>query len=1060
MKRKNLLFLAILVGFLPLVRPIFGQVDKADIVGRIQDSSGAVLPGAPVEIKRLSTNQVFRAVSSTTGDYSIVNLIADTYDIEASLPGFRKVVRKGVTLEIGRTYRFDFELTIGDIAQTLEVTADAPPLRTESPELGLVIDKKKVDSLPNSFRDWTAFIALVPGATPSRSNYAGGGLAAYGFNVGGFRRSDNVFKIDGTVMSTNFALITFFPNLDAIQEVDVKTSLYGAEYGQRPGGQINAVTKSGTNDLHGTVFDFLRNSALDARNFFAPTKPPYKRNLFGATAGGPIFIPRLFDGHDKAWFFVSYAGERRRQLRILTGQVPTVDEKNGHFGTAITDPLTRQPFANNIIPSDRFNPIARKLMAFWPDPNTTGRGFNFTSPNSSTRFNENQLIAKVDWDVSASDRWSFRFVNSSSPVDNTNAISTFSTLDPFKTWGPSITNTRTFAGRLVNEFGIHLFRRPAINGSIFSVAGFGETLGWPNYPRKNIDRDGVPITSVTGYLPLGDSPNKGPVVLGYWEVKDNLSFSRRSHSLKMGYAWLRHFNLWVLEDRTRLNFIPRYTGNAFADFLLGFPSSTSQGAEFLRWNMHQDTSSFYLQDNWTVSPRLTVNLGLRYEYRGPVFDKRGFSGNFNPSTARLDPPLQNITLLPGETGRFQADTPLVSWKKTGFLPRVGLAFRLSDKTVIRSGYGVYANEPNLGMIQGIGQNPRPGSDQISYLADANTPTISLSNPFSTTAAPGSTFPNVFGVQTALPQALTHSWGLTIQRELASKMVFEVGYQGSHSVHQPHMVTFNDAIPGTAPRQQRRPFPQYQNITYTLADDNVSVHGLDLRLERRPGASGLTIQMAYSLLKALDTAGGRASVAGDPAFTSRNATRLSERGRGQGDIPGRFVLALGYELPFGPGKKYATSGFMGHIIGGWALQSILTLQSGPYLTVIVPFDRLDVGSTNSSRPDLIRNPNLPDSERTVQRWFDTSAFATPAAFTYGNAGRAIVEGPAISSLDLAIQRFFKTTETTQLEFRSEFFNSTNHPNFQLPGSGFGTPAFGVIAGALDGRTIQFGLRFRF
>jgi len=1040
-----------------LISDLRAQIDKAVVVGRIQDTSGAIIIDAEVQMKRLSTNEVFRTITTDSGDYTLVNLQIDTYEIRASMTGFKSEVRTGITLEIGRTYRIDFQLSVGEVTETVQVTSEAPILKTESPELGQVIDNQKVVGLPIRSRDFMGFISLIPGAAPSRGSYGGGGLANTGFNIAGQRRTDNMMYMDGGIVTEGNGATTFFPSLDALQEVEVKTGLYSAEFGIKPGGQISTITKSGTNKPHGTLFEFHRNDNLSARNFFDRANiPEFKNNLFGATLGGPLFIPRVFNGKDRAWFFLSYSGERRRRVRSLTGVVPTAEEKNGRFTSTITDPLTNLPFPNNTIPSNRFNPVSLKLLPFWPDPNTTGRGFNFTSPNSSDNFDANQFIAKVDLKQSDVSRWSGSFVFDSLPNVATNAIEAFSLNDPLHTWRGSLTNTRSIRGTVINDFSVHYFLR-AFTVSTIVRPGFGASLGIPNL--NYVDRDGVPTTSVTGFLSLGDRTIVGPVNIGSWEIRDNLSFNKGAHSFKTGFHGRRHFNLEALIRRSSFSFTSRYTGNAFADFLLGLPTQTNQGAESNRSHVIQNSMHFYFQDSWKATSKLTLNLGLRYEYRAPWKDKRGFATNFNPVTASLDPPLQNLTLQPWETGRFEKDVPLISWNKKGILPRVGLAYRLTDKTVIRAGYGAYANEPVYAVIESFGTNPRPNAQIRTFISDLTTPTISLSDPFNIATAGGG-LPNATGAQSLFPQSLTHSYGLSIQHELSPKTVLEIAYQGSNGVHDPVVNEFNDAVPGTGPRQQRRPYPGFQSIRFTTAEGTNNVHGMNVRVERKLGPEGLSALLAYTWTKAIDTVGGRLPIPGDPGFQSRNTSLKQNRGLGEGNIPGRLALTVGYEVPFGAGKPFLTDNPLGKIIGGWTFYGFLALQSGPFITPVIPIDRLDTGSTASSRPDVIRNPNLPESERIPVRWFDTGAFLLPRPFIYGNAGRSIIQAPGIANLDLAILRSFRTSESSRLEFRFEAFNATNHTNFREPNASFGTSTFGVITSALDSREIQLGIKFYF
>lgn len=1062
MKTRLRLALVLPVLFLlSFAQESFGQIANAVVVGRIQDTSAAVLVNAEVQMKRLATNEVFKTVTTETGDYTLVSLPIDTYEIRVSMSGFKTEVRTGIKLEVGRTYRIDFQLTVGEITQAVTVSAQAPILKTETPEFGQVIDNEKIVELPLNFRDVINTLgALTPGMAPAR--FGIGGNAGSHFNVRGNRPLDNVVLLDGGILSFGNGQLTLYASPDAVQEFEIKTGLYGAEYGIRPGGQFSMITKSGTNTPHGTLYEFHRNDNLDARNFFDPgRRAEFKRNQFGTVLGGPIYIPKLINGKDKAWFFVSYAGERARNLVSLPGVVPTAEERSGRFSSTIIDPLTGQSFLNNTIPPSRFSPIAQKLLPLWPNPNTTGRGFNYTSPNSSSAIDSDQLIAKVDLKVSDANRWSGRFLYHNSPISYPNPIATFDYKDKYFTINQAISNTRAIGNRFVNDFRFNfgfVVQRPPLAPA---RSGFGKEFGVPNFPSTEADNTGVPTVNVTGLLPLGDNGLVGPYNEYMWEARDSFSLNKGAHSFKTGYHFRRYSILVALQVRSSLGFEPRYTTNAFADLLLGYLTSSSLGAEIFRENYGQSSHFFYFTDSWKVSPKLTLDLGLRYEYRGDGKDKRGFQTNFNPVTGQVDPPLQNLTLQPWETGRHVPNVPILSWSKRGILPRLGLAYRLTDKSVIRSGFGIYANEPSVAFIQSFGQNPRPNAEGFSYTSDPGSPNLSLSNPFNPQAqVPGGGLPNAFGIQRPLPQTLSYSWGLAIQRQLSLNTSFEIGYQGSHLVHELLVTAFNDAVPGPGPRQQRRPYPQFQNITLATANGINSYNGLEVKLDRRPGESGLSILLAYTRAKSIDNAGGRLSVPGDPREISRNVSIKDNRGLAEANIPSRFTLMTGYELPFGSGKKFLTDSPLGKVLGGWSFYTILTFQSGPWFTPVITVDRLDVGSKASSRPDVIRNPNLPGSQRTPQGWFDTTAFATPQPLKYGNAGRSIIEGPGYGNLDFSLLRSFKTSETTKLEFRFEAFNATNHTNFRLPGNAFGTATFGVITSAIESRDLQFGLKFYF
>ncbi|MEO7651825.1 MAG: hypothetical protein ABIZ80_15285, partial [Bryobacteraceae bacterium] len=669
---------------------------------------------------------------------------------------------------------------------------------------------------------------------------------------------------------------------------------------------------------------------------------------------GPILVPKVVNGRDKLWFLFSASAERRHQFQALNGQVPTVDEKAGRFATAIIDPLTGSPFLNNTIPANRINPVAQKLIAFYPDPNTTGRGFNYLNPKSTNDRNTYQYIAKIDWAHTSSDRWAGSFVNDSSPIILNSAVDTFSVAAPYKTWISNMRNTRTFGPSVVNDAGIYLFRRE-YNPTFVQRPGFGATLGIPQLTQTFVDLNGVPTTSVTGMINIGDQSLAGVVPIGQWEVRESISFNKGAHSVKAGYNYRRHFMLEALLGRSSFSFTPRYTGNAFADLLIGAPSIATLGTEILRSNIHQDGHYMFIQDSWKETSKLTISLGLRYELRLPWIDKRGFATNFNWATGQLEPPPQNLTLQPWETGRFVPNVPLVEFDKKGFLPRVGIAWRVKERFTIRAGYGAYAGEPVVALPESFGGNARPNATARVYNASATRPDVSLSDPFG--AAAGPVIPNAAGSERFWPNAITQQWGLSVQYGIGTRTVVEVGYQGSNGVHEPNIVQLNDATPGTGPRQARRPYPNFQNVAYTLPNGTNNTQGLLARVEHRPGPEGLTVVLAYTWLKAIDTVGARLSVLGDPSTRSRNLPIGLNRGLGEGNVPTRIAATVGYELPFGPGKAMAAGGPWSKILGGWTLFGLLAYQRGPYVTPVMSFDRNDVGSTASFRPDVLRNPNI-------------------------------------------------------------------------------------------------------
>ena len=1041
-----------------LLQPIFAQVDTCFLLGVARNSESKGIENAELTILRIGTNEIFQTLTDKRGDYQVGGLPVGEYRLRLEHFGFRTEVRRGVVLQLGQTHRQDFLLRAGAPTDVVETEAETSLLNSEKAEMGQVIDREKLEDMPINSRDFTELATLVPGTAPASST-SSFSSALGNIRVGGMRERDNITYVDGS-MVPRFS--NFKPSVDALQEFEVKTGLYGSEYGIRPGGQIVAVTKSGGNDLHGNLFWFHRNDNLDARNFFEHEKQEFKRNQVGGTLGGPVYLPGLIRGQDKAWFFTSYQLESVREIRPLTGVVPTLQQKAGHFSTPILDLVTGSPFPNNTIPEDRFDPVSRRLLAFWPAPNTAG-ALNFTSPDSSAPYDNPQLIARLDFKTSETSKWSGRFLWNSGPFLSIRPFSEFSSTQPLHTYGQSISNQRTLSGGIQNVASVHWTRRPydaEISNPKIDVV---QSLGVPELQAEEIDRTGVPKVEIQGFTGIGDISLLGRSVLGNWQVKDDIAFQRGRHNIKAGVEFRQHYLFLAMDRRSRFDFFDRYTENAFADFLLGHPARSTSGGESLRGNLHQQSFYWYLQDNWRLSPKLTFTYGVRHELRLPWQDKRGFVTNFDPAQGELSPPLQDLELAEGETGRFEARVPIVEWNRMGaFLPRLGIAYRLASKTAVHTGYGIYSNEPDTGMIYRLVENPRPGAQRLTFNAPLGNPTLALSNPFPAELQ-DSAVPNYFGLESPLPLSLSHVWGVSLQQELTSNLVVDAGYQGSHTAHVLETVSLNDASPGTGDRQTRRPYPHLQAIHMPLADADARYHGMQLRVEMKE-ENGVRLSGSFTWSSQVASGGGWEGSSSRRIFRSRNMPLHLNRGLTELHVRRRLVLTSRYEPPFGPGKSFLNHGPLSSVLRGWAVQGIWSFQDGPWFSVYLPGDPLDTGSEFSQWPDRARDPNLKPSERTPTRWFDTNAFVTPAAGVYGNAGRATVEGPGLFNLDLSLRRGFQLGENQKLELRFEIFNATNHANFVLQRKSrvnqFGTADFGVLGKASPARQVQVALKYSF
>ncbi len=1054
---------------------VLGQGDKAVVVGTVSDATGGIIPGAEVTLTRIATNEVLTALTGSTGDYAFRALPPGVYNLRASLPGFKTDERTGMKLDVGQLYRIDIVLSVGEVSEVVSVVSTAPILETEEPELNQVLTSEVAVNLPLNTRDVLIMGTLTPGISPSR-NSQGGGM---GYTVKGMRQSDNLVTLDGSMVSETNGGIVMRGNPDAIQEFEIKTGLYGAQYGIKPGGHFSMITKSGTNELHGAAFWFHRNDNLDARNFFSGVPPERKRNQYGASAGGPIILPGLFDGRDKAWWFFSYSNETIRGERTFTGTVPNAAERSGMFAETIMDPSTGQPFPNNTIPSGRFDPVTQKMIALYPTPNADiSRGFNLVNATSSPNDIE-EYIVKMDFRTGPDSRWSGRFYWYDTPITRVGPIPLFTRIDPHQSFAQNITNTRNFGANVVNEAGLHFYRRPYFPGQPSnSDPNFSNNLGIAGWPIKDPDFEGVPRIQVTGLAALGDSGNKGGVPEGNWEVKDNLSFTKGSHYIKTGYHYRYQYLGFYFRTRSIFGYTnDRYTGNAFGNMLLGDLTSATLGDEN-RLNTGQAGHHFYFQDNWKVSPKLTLNLGVRYELRLGWNDKRGFLSNLrydcalaalpaNPAPGCYNPAVTISDPVFPATGRYEADKSLWDFSKNAVMPRLGLAYRLTDDTVIRAGGGIYGNEPPGGMVYGALAGSRSGRANASrreFTSSPLVPDLPQQNPF-TAFTPGAGLNNVGSFEHDMPQWYVPNWGLSLQHRIGENTMVEVGYQGSRSVHEYLIREVNDAeplVPGsgdTRDRQERRPFPFFQSYSYLHGGGDQDYHGLEMKVEKRPGADGVTALVAYTWSKSIDVIGGRLGVAGDPREISRHRTNRENRGLGEANIPGRFAGLFGYEIPIGDGHRYGSDNALGKVLGGWSIFTILTMQKGSFFTPVLGSDIYDVGTNRTQRPDVSGNPNISAGSRSPERWFDGSVYSLPTGGRYGNAGRGTIEGPGLQNLDLSLLRKFPIMEGLGMEFRFEAFNILNHTNFRIPRNNFQSAGtFGSISSSHPARELQFGLKF--
>jgi hypothetical protein len=1085
-----------LVIFLLLTVAVCAQTPSAEITGTVTDSSGAVIAGATVVVTNPQTNAQRTAVTNESGVYSLPSLAPGTYNVRVENQGFGSQVRNGIELQTSQVAKLDFALAVGNVAETVEVTAGAPVLDTETTSVGTVIENKRIVELPLNGRNYLQLASLIPGATtngPASSQgqqRMGGQRNSFALNISGQRVHYNHYSLDGMENTdSNFNTYLFLPSVDALQEFKVESGLFSAEYG-RAIAQVNVSTKSGTNQFHGTAFEFLRNSYFDAKNYFArgdQPNPPFKRNQFGGTLSGPIIKNRLF-------FMGNYEGLRERRAITLTATLPPANYRTGNFSflnTQLRDPLNPgQGFAGNIIPASRLDPTSlRYLNEFIPLPNNqqgTTLANNYLN-NETRKTDGDQGTIRTDWNINQDNNAFFRFSHTQEPqyvpgVGSSNINNMGSNVEVLAHQGV-LGWTKLWGGTKVNEvrYGMNYFKSANIQGRAFGRNIVGE-YGIPGLADNPLFY-GIPVVQISNFSNVGEC-NDCPFI--NWNttymLNDNFSWNIGKHSLRMGgeYRHLRYNQIGAVVPRGRFSFNGQYSGDPMADFLLGVMSSAEGQLGVPTAGFRNHYYAGYIQDTWKLLPNLTLNLGLRWEYETPFFDRYdnivnidfAWDHSIEPTFVRAGTgdPFENNPLyrLPADwqyvrdgrfgRGAFRPD-------KNDWAPRVGIAYQVTPKTVIRTGAGIYYVRDIANATFDIVRNA-PFSVRQNETANISSPNLSWSRPF-TAANPSFITVNQFDE----PTSYVAQWSFGVQRELTRHMSLEVTYLGSAGSHLRRLQTYNNAPPGPGDINARRPFPKFRGGFQVMnAPSHSSYHALQSRLQHR-FANGFTILGSYAWGKAIDNGSGIRTTDGDQLTPTDDYNLDGERGRSAFDFRHRLTTSFLYELPIGRGKALGIENrILNTLIGGWQLGGILTFQSGFPITPYCGPGNIQNGG-GQCRPDVVpgETADLPRDERTRTRWFNTNAFVdrlgqNPAAITqfrYGTAGRNIITGPGVTSIDASLNKFFRFTERQNLEFRWELFNAPNIPNFGNPGTTLRNPTYGVITSTrVDNRQMQLALKYNF
>ncbi len=1115
------------------------QVATGTIVGTVSDANG-VVPAATVTIREVSRGTSGTHVTDGTGGYTAPFLPPGTYTIEVNVQGFKKWVRAGVILQVNQRARVDVSLEVGGLEETTTVVASAPLLRTDSSEVGTVIEERAIKELPLNGRNFAALVYLTPGITPGQAgeNLSGASTfnprGASNFNALGHQANANAWLIDGIDNNEySFNTVIIAPSVEQVREFKVLSGVFSAEFG-RGAGVVSVATKSGSNTLHGTVFEYMRDDAFDARNFFVrkvplpggglqvDPKPPLNRHQFGGAAGGALVIPGNYDGHSRTFFFADYAGLKEKRGQVFVNNVPTAQTRAGDFSDfrdasgnliLVYDPLTtranpnfnsaqgvsatnpqflRDPFPGNIIPQNRINTVGRNVAGIYPLPNGPGNFNNYTSTvNRDTT--DNVFSGRIDHKVSDKDSFFVRFNYGKFKLDApqgqaacclptpAEAAARFD-LGPFvagiqntrlTTHGAAFNYSRVISPSLVNE----------LRTGYAKTVPFTFQSDFGTRAADSLGIRGINVTEFTTGLPNINIPDVtgisgGPAFLPvnpkqfHWQVEDALVWLRGRHQLKFGYRLVDRYPSPFTNTDTRgsINFGRNYTnnpvtntgGSGIASLLTGYINSAARGFLLEPYTLRTQEHGLFIQDDFKVSSRFTVNAGVRYEIFRAETEEDNKVVNFDPVNLRL--------IYAGEDGATRSVN-----KKTDYgnvAPRLGLTYDLfgDASTILRTGFGItyFPEQPSASNM--IGQ-------QVPYTVSQNVSFATNPTDFSTVRTIEDPFPVVAQVkprttaelQAANPRVLGHSfenetpyaeqWHLGVERRVLAAMAVELTYAGSAGKHLVYCYNPNEVQPGIGSQESRRllqPLNRLNNMVQCDPRNRSTFHSGQLKVTQR-FSGGLQFLLSYTYGKTLDY-GGSAASGGGAVGNPQTVTNLAGgRGPAGFDVRHRGVFSGVWELPWGPNRRWLQEGgVLGAVVGGWQISGIGTVTTGRPFTV---FMQTGVNSGAPSWPNRTGSGELENP--TVDLWYNPRDFAAPPANTYGNTGRGILYAPGHVNLDTSLSKRFAVAGRTNIEVRWDAFNLFNEPGFGFPNQNFDSPTAGRITSTIvDNRSMQFSLKVNF
>jgi len=1056
---------------------VSAQTPSAGVIGRVTDPTGAVVPGATIKVTNLDTNIGQQAVSNESGDFVIPYLNPARHALEAQAAGFRTYKHEAFTLVVNQTLRLDIRLEVGATSETVTVTDTPSALNTETGARGEVTTKDEIAELPLDGRNFSDLALLTGGVIPKGDGGDGS------FAVNGARADNAGFLLDGmnNTQRRNTGVV-INPPIESIQEFKMLTSGYSAEYGRYAGGMLTAVTKSGTNRFHGSLYEFLRNDLFDAIGYFDPEKLKLRRNQFGATVSGPVWLPKLYDGRNRTFFLFTWDSLRQIDGAAERALVPTPEMLRGDFSKAtdangrplvIMDTVNRVPFANNQIPANRFDPVTAKLLKYFPTPNLSGGPFNFiTQGNATNNFDsfgvrldhtlqeKNRLTAGAFWRT----RNTFNpVVSSRSPLPYFGSANTPNELLTY------IRYLHTFTPTMYLEASANYSRRD--NREVWPNSG--DSSDWAAETgfkggTNNPVAAGPPYLILTGYMPIGPA-NDIPKIWAFnnYQYAGALTWIRGAHSFKFGGDFLRmqYFSRSYGDTRGRVNFLGRFTGHPVADFMLGWIDSSRRQLDAAGPYHLVSNYAGFVQDDFKVSRNLTLNLGVRYDLMKQPKEKYGALAEFLPAlgkivvagTGALSEADFNNRITTAGLAQYVVKASEVGLPETivrndwnNFAPRFGFAWRVfgANKTVLRGGYGIFYGSSSLYRMDEYTDTYPFGVTETFSRVTSDPRRLTLSNPFPIDRRGFSGVTSSFGQESDAPATqYLQSWNLALEREFGRGLVVELAYAGSKGTHLQRRYDINQAG-RTQATSAIRPYPAFGSIQI-INDGSNSIYNSGQLTVRRRFSKQLFVRGSYTWAKSIDESsntGGTIAYNFPAAQDSRNLKL--ERGRSDFDIGHTFA-----------GSFIWSPTFAHHWLArDWQLAGTSTIYTGQPFTPRVA--TVNFANGEATRPDRIAKGTVDNPS--PDRWFDRSAFVVvpTGSYRFGNSGRNILDGPGAVIINTSLSRRFRFGEARSLQYRLEVFNLPNHPNFNLPENNVDIATVGTIRRAKNSRNLQMSLRLEF